>query len=71
MRSLLSQASACFKEMFEVLSDVLPYRELNLGTYNDGLTAAQRKKLAKALRRMSELEALGRKSIGELLDQWR
>ncbi len=71
MHSPLSQASACFKEMFEVLSDVLPYRELYLGKYNDGLTAAQCRKLAKALRRMSELEAAARRPMGELLDGWR
>lgn len=66
----LATASAQYKEMFDLLSNILPYRDLNQGKFDGELSPSLRKRLAKTLRKMSELERKVRHTIGRVLDQW-
>lgn len=66
----LLSVSAMYREMFDILSTVLPYKALNDGEYNSGLPAELREQIIDALQKMVELERQARVVVQNILDRW-
>lgn len=66
----LSDVSAMYKNMFDTLSAVLPYKALNDGEYNLGMSAELRGQIIGALQQMLALERQVRIVVQDILDHW-
>ncbi len=69
-KAKLSDVSAMYKNMFDTLSAVLPYKALNDGEYNSGLSVELRKQIVGALEKMVEMERQARVTVQDILDHW-
>lgn len=69
-RKRLTSVSAMYKEMFDVLSAVLPYDRLYRDEFESGLSAELRGDIAAALKKMLLLEKQARVIVNDILNNW-
>jgi len=68
--SRLMQAAAMYRAMFDALSSVISYENMNMKQFDAGLPAGLKKDLVDALQRMVSLERQARVTVQAILDAW-